>query len=170
MLVLRTYQNCIFLSLFITFDGFHPFFSPSCSFCIPLFVTSAQTALSSAYRDRFLVVLTNRILHFPVGRLALKPPYRKGFDIPASCNRSICAPYTILYIMYARAIQPVTGPICIFARETAWLVQYNGWMPTGLLPAVIHPWTLPRAKKVSTGHFFTLPYGKAALFESCRSR
>ena len=26
--------------------------------------------------------------------------------------------------------------------------------------------TLPRAKKVSTGHFFALPQGKAALFES----
>ena len=72
--VLRTYQNCIFLSLFVTFDGFHPFFSPSCSFCMPLFVTSAQTALSSARFGLILVVLTNRILS----------SYRKGFDIPAT--------------------------------------------------------------------------------------
>ena len=51
-------------------------------------------------------------------------------------------------------------------KPHGWSNIMDGWMPTGLLPAVIHPWTLPRAKKVSTGHFFTLPYGKAALFES----
>ena len=69
---------------------------------MPLFVTSAQTALSSARFGLILVVLTNRILS----------SYRKGFDIPANCNRSICAPYTILYIMYARTIRfpDLVGP------------------------------------------------------------
>ena len=32
--------------------------------------------------------------------------------------------------------------------------------------ALHHQWTLPRAKKHATGIFFTLPFGKAALFES----
>jgi hypothetical protein len=95
--VLRTYQICIFLSFFVIFDGFRPFFFRSFPFRITLFVTSAQTALSGACRDRFLVVLTNSSL----------PP--KAPDCAINRNRSICAPYTILYIMYARAIQPVTG-------------------------------------------------------------
>ena len=35
--------------------------------------------------------------------------------------------------------------------------------------AFTSPWILPRAKKVSTGHFFYLACGKAALFESLTS-
>ena len=45
------------------------------------------------------------------------------------------------------------------------VVYFDGWLSTGVPPAAIHPWTLPRAKKVSTGHFFT-SLRSAALFES----
>jgi hypothetical protein len=41
----------------------------------------------------------------------------------------------------------------------------NGQMPTGVPPAVICPWTLPRAKKHATGMFFA-SLRSAALFES----
>ena len=34
------------------------------------------------------------------------------------------------------------------------------------MDASVNEWTLPRAKKMSPGHFFALPNGKAALFES----
>ena len=35
-------------------------------------------------------------------------------------------------------------------------IKDNGQMPTGVPPAVICPWTLPRAKKHATGMFFCL--------------